>query len=113
MKSISINNRKLHEVEMLLLPYDQRTVSYLKYPKHRIQFEIEGDKLFLNIPVSLALELYRTAILPQNSDAGVSVKVSGKRVGEFRVVDFRYANSLSKDRNMVSITFQRVTRRST
>lgn len=108
MKGISINKQKLHEVQMSMAPYSEGAVSYLKYPRHRIHFEIEGTKLFLKIPAFLALELYRQAILPQDPIDSVSIKISGKKIGEFRVVDFRYADSLSGDRQMVNITLQRV-----
>ena len=108
MKDVSVNAHKLHKGEMLTVPYSEGTVSYLKYPKHRIQFRIEGARLFLKIPAFLALELYRQAILPQDPTQSISVKISGKKVGEFRVSDFRYPNSLSQDRDMVSITLQRV-----
>ncbi len=40
MKGISINGYYLHEVEMLMVPYSEGTVSYLRYPKHKIQFEM-------------------------------------------------------------------------
>ena len=108
MKSISINEHKLHEVQMLMEQYSEGTVSYLKYPKHRIQFEIEGAESFLKIPALLALELYRRAILPQYPMKSVSIKVSGKKVGEFQVVDFRYSDRLSRGSEMVRITFQKV-----
>ena len=108
MKDVSVNEHELHKVEMLTVPYSEGTVSYLKYPKHRIQFRIEVARLFLKIPAFLALELYRQAILPQDPTQSISVKISGRKVGGFRVSDFRYPNSLSQDRDMVSITLQRV-----
>lgn len=112
MKSVSINDQNLDEVQMLLVPYNNGTISYLKYPKHRVEFELDADNLHLKMPAFLALELYRTGILPQNAAESVSVKVSGKKIGQFKVVDFRYPNSLSRDWELVRITFQRVDRRS-
>ena len=111
MNGIALNNQYLHEVEMLLTPYGNNTVSYLKYPPHRIKYEIEGDNLILKLPVSLALELYRTAILPQNSEVGVPIKIDNKEVGKFQVIDFRYANSVVRERDEVSITLQQVEQR--
>jgi hypothetical protein len=55
-----------------------------------MQFEIVGDKLFLNIPTFVALELYRRAIFPQDTSKSVSVKISGKDVGRFLIIDLRY-----------------------
>jgi len=57
MKGISINEHKLHEIQMLMVPYSKGTVSYLKYPKHRIQFKREANEVFLKMPSFLALEL--------------------------------------------------------
>ncbi len=108
MKGISINDHKLHDVQMPLTPYKKGMVSYLKYPKHRIKFEFTADNLHLEIPGFLALELYRTGILPQNAAESVTVKVSGKKVGQFKVVDFRYPNSQSRNRELVTLTFQKV-----
>jgi hypothetical protein len=90
MKGISINGYYLHKIEMLLESHSEGTVSYLRYPKHRMHFKVEGDKLFLKIPAFLLLELYRRGIIPQDSSKSVSVKISGKNIGKFLVVDFRY-----------------------
>jgi len=108
MARISINGRKLHEVEMLLTPYSENTVSYLKYPEHRIESKIERDKLLLRIPAFLAIELYRRAILPQNPAEDVTVHINEREIGQFVVIDFRYPHSLAEDRDVVSITLQRV-----
>jgi len=108
MMSVAINGYKLHEVQMLLVPYSANTISYLKYPEHRIESKIEGDKLFLRMPAFLAVELYRRTILPQNSTQDVSVHVNEKDIGQFVVIDFRYPHSLDYDRDIVSITLQRV-----
>lgn len=108
MASASINGHKLHEVEMLLTPYSANTVSYLKYPEHRIECKIEGDELLLRTPAFLAIELYRRAILPQNPAEGVSISINGRDVGQFVVIDFRYPHSLAQDRDIVGITLQQV-----
>jgi hypothetical protein len=109
MKAIAINGHKLHEIEMSLVPYSKGTISFLRYPKHRIQFSVEGNNLALKIPAFLAVELYRQAILPQEQTQSVFVKISGKEFGQFQVVDFRYGHG--HDRELVSITFQKVKRR--
>jgi len=85
-------------------PYSEGTVSYLRYPKHRIHFKIEGNRLFLKIPAFLSLELYRRAILPQEVSKSVLVKISGKNIGKFLVVDFRYPHN---NYGMVSIILDR------
>jgi hypothetical protein len=108
MTNVAINGYKLHEVQMLLVPYNANTISYLKYPEHRIESKTEGDKLFLRIPAFLAVELYRRAILPQNPAQDVSIHVNEKDIGQFVVIDFRYPHSLNYDRDIVSITLQRV-----
>ena len=104
MKGISINGCYLHKVEMLMESYSEGTVSYLRYPKHRIHFEIEGNRLFLKIPAILSLELYRRAIFPQDVSKSVLVKISGRNIGKFLVVDFRYSHS---DYEVVSIILDR------
>ena len=101
MKGISINGYYLHKVEMLLEPDSEGAVSYLRYPKNRIHFKIEGDKLFLRIPALLSLELYRRGIIPQDSSKSVSVKISGKNVGKFLVIDFRYPDYNYNDVSMI------------
>ena len=108
MARVSINGYRLHEIEMLMTPYSANTVSYLKYPEHRIESRIEGDKLLLKVPALLAVELYRRAILPQNPTEDVSVTLDERDVGRFVVIDFRYPNSLARTREAVSITLQRV-----
>lgn len=101
MKGISINGEKLHEVRMLMNPHSPGTVSYLSYPKNRIQFDVIEDELILSIPPLLALELYRKGGIPQDENMGFPIQVSGKKIGVFFVVDVRYPNSHSRD----SVTF--------
>ena len=107
MKGIAVNNHKLHEVRMLLSPYSSGGVSYLRYPKNRILFELNDDGCILRIPSLLALELYRKLILPQNPEGGISIKMSGKDIGVFHVVDFRYPNNYYEDRDMVKISLRK------
>jgi len=104
MKSLSINGHKLHEAEMLLLPYNKGTVSYLRYPKHRIQYEIIDNIVTLKIPSMLTLELYRKGVLSQNQDEKIILSVSGKKIGTYFINDFRYPNDHS---NVVTIVFKK------
>lgn len=104
MQGIAINGMMLHEVRMLMEPYQKGTVSSLGYPKSRIRFAVEGGEIRLSFPAMLALELYRSGILPQNSKEEFSVAISGKKVGNYRVIDVRYpgaSGSHSDDISMV------------
>jgi hypothetical protein len=92
MQGVSINGQKLHEISMAMLPYSTGTISFLRYPKHRIQLERQGADLILMVPAFLALELYHQGILPQNPAEPVEMAVSGKRLGAFCVAEVRYPN---------------------
>lgn len=105
MKSLSINGHKLHAVEMLLVPYSTDSVSYLKYPKHRIQYEIIDDNLTLKIPSMLALELYRKGIIPQDERREIVISISGKKIGNYLILDFLYPNDHSE---IVTILLKKV-----
>jgi hypothetical protein len=102
MKGISINGIKLHEVQMLTAPHHGGIVSYLSYPRNRIHLVKREQEVILSIPPFLAIELYRSNILPQNTETSFSVHVSGKKIGEYKVTDFRYPATISTD--LVSIT---------
>jgi hypothetical protein len=97
MKSISINGKKLHEVRMLMKPYSNNSVSYLSYPNTRIYFEFSESELILKVPPMLALELYRGGIIPQDRNIGLTIAVSGRKKGQYCIVDTRYPNSLSME----------------
>lgn len=90
MQGIAINGMMLHEVRMLMEPYQKGSVSSLMYPKTRIRFTAEGQEIRLWFPAMLALELYRSGTLPQDVNEEFSVSISGKKVGNYRVIDFRY-----------------------
>ena len=60
------------------------------YPENRIRFTSEGQEIRRWFPAMLALELYRAGTLPQDPKEEFSVSVSGKKVGNYRVIDFRY-----------------------
>ncbi len=104
MKGISINGAKLHEVQMPMIPYVNKSIGYLSYPKNRINFHVDGDEMVLSLPPLLALELYRRGLLPQDEHQSFPIHVSGQKIGIFKVVDFRYPNS-SFD-NAVRITMK-------
>jgi len=101
----TIKGQKLHEVEMLTVPYNTNTVSYLSYPKNRINFTTDEDEMILSIPPLLVLELFRKGVLPLDENESFPIHLSGKKVGIFKIVDFRYPNSYSKD--LVTITLKR------
>ncbi|MFH1136221.1 MAG: hypothetical protein V1816_09060 [Pseudomonadota bacterium] len=93
MQDIAINGRKLHEIQMLCMPWNQNTVSHLCYPKQHIDFAFTNDLIELTAPAFLVLEMYRQAILPQDQSVPVSIEIEGRDQGEFKVKDFRYPNS--------------------
>jgi hypothetical protein len=105
MKSISINKKKLQKIGMLTEPYSPGTISYLRYPKNRIKFNYNNDILVLFVPPMLAIELYRLGLIPQNENEKFSVEVSGKKIGTFKVIDFRYPKSTTDE--LVKITMQK------
>jgi hypothetical protein len=103
---IAINGQKLHEVTMPQEPYYNGVVSSLGYPKSRIKFSLEEDSLRLAIPPLLGMELYRSGILPQDTETPVTIAIGGRREGQFTVIDVRYPGhgGYSDD---VKITFRR------
>ncbi|MEI8248638.1 MAG: hypothetical protein WCI51_22600 [Lentisphaerota bacterium] len=105
MESISLNGHKLHEVAMPLVPYYENSVASLSYPKHRMRCARTDELLVLKLPAFLALELYRQAILPQAQTEAVTVKIGGKLIGKFIIVDFRYPNDHSE---IITITLQKI-----
>ncbi len=106
--TIAINGIKLHDVKMPLVPYDKRTLSFLSYPSSQIQCSQNANTLALGIPSLFALELYRTGILPQDTDIPVSVKIGGKPAKEFLITDVRYPISHSGPFDHVQFTLTRI-----
>ncbi len=83
---------------MPLVPYNNcNSVASLSYPKHRIEFEQYGDEVNLTVPPMLALEMYRIGILPQGKKHSFPVSISGRSIGNFRIVKFLYPNTHSHD----------------
>jgi hypothetical protein len=94
MKGISINGKKLHEIMMPLVQYEKcSSLVSMRYPKSCIFFEQKAEgELKLKIPSNLALEMYRVGILPQDKNHYFPVSISGKSVGNYKVIDFLYPN---------------------
>jgi hypothetical protein len=106
MKGISINGKKLHEIKMPVVPYENcSSVVSQSYPKQRIKFELYDDQLKLIVPSKLALEMYRVGVLPQDESLDFPVGVSRKSIGNYKVVKFIYPNS-SAHHDIVFITMQ-------
>ncbi len=83
--------------------YAAGSISYLSYPEHRIKTEVEHDKIIIKLPPLLTIELYRSAIIPQNKEEAFPVRLDSKDIGLFRVIDLNYPQSLYTD-ELVSIT---------
>ena len=108
MQGIAINGTMLHEVRMLMEPYQKGTVSSLVYPKSRIRFTSEGQEIRLWFPAMLALELYRSGALPQDAKEEFAVNVSGKKVGNYRVIDFRYPGASGSHSDDILMVLEKV-----
>ena len=104
MKSLSINGQKLHEVKMLLVPYNSSTVSYLQYPKNRISYQVNENSVVVEIPSMLTLELFRKGVLTSDENAEITLSISGKKVGKYIIDEFRYPNNYS---DIITIKFRR------
>jgi hypothetical protein len=86
-KGISIDNHKLHEIEMPIAKIDGRYPARIRYPKSRIDYQQDGDILILIIPPLLCIELFRSGVLPSENELtrAVSIKISGKKIGDFEL----------------------------
>ncbi len=91
---------------MKLEPYSEGTISYLKYPKHRIKFNSVENSINLEIPSFLIIELIRLQILPVNTNKSVQISVSGKNIGKYRISEFVYPNSIATEE--VLIRFEKI-----
>jgi hypothetical protein len=106
MKGISINGKKLHEIKMPVVPYENcNSIVSQSYPKQGIKFEFHDELLKLTVPSLLALEMYRVGVLPQDESLDYPVHVNGKSIGNYKVVKFLYPNS-SVHHDIVFITMQ-------
>jgi hypothetical protein len=102
---ITINGKRLHEVRMPLKSGSDRVVSYMSYPTSRFKASLEGGTLRLGIPLALGMELYRSGVLPQDTQATVIVAIGEGRGQRFVVADVRYPESSS---DPVMFTLERV-----
>jgi len=109
-QGIAINGINLHEVRLPAEPYNERSVVYLGYPKSQIRFSYSEDKLSLVVPAYLAVEIYRTGILPQEIAIAVGVKIGGRSAGWFVVSDVRYPTQNDGPFGRVTFTLSRVPR---
>ena len=105
-KSISIDSHKLHEIEMPIAKINGRYPAYIRYPKSRIDYHEDGDILILLIPPLLCVELFRLGILPSVNEMpkAVSIKISGKKVGNFVLFEIQYPNNYDSDRIRLKLT---------
>ena len=106
-KSISIDNNKLHEIRMYIPKINGRYPAYVLYPKDRIEFQKDGDNLILLIPSLLCVEIFRSGILPseRESPRAVSIKISGKKIGNFVLEGVQYPDRSFNER--VKLKFER------
>lgn len=111
-QGIAINGKRLDKVRMPLTPWCEGTVSYLSYPKTELRFWMDEETLRLSVPPLLGMELYRSGVLPQDSQVPVAISIAGHRRGRFVVVDVRYPGDGGAGRpNHVLITLTRTGRR--
>jgi hypothetical protein len=105
-KGISIDNHKLHEIEMPIAKIDGKYPACICYPKSRIDHQQDGDLLILLIPPLLCIELFRSAILPSKKDLPrtVSIKISGKKIGNFELFEIQYPSNYDSDRIRLKLT---------
>ncbi len=104
---ITINGQKLHEMHMPTEPHCEGVVSSLAYPKTRIKASLEGDTLRLAIPPLLGMELYRSGVLPQESQTPVTITIGGRPKGRFTVGDVRYPGHGGGISDNVTFTLRR------
>jgi hypothetical protein len=105
-KGISIDNYKLHEIEMPVAKIDGRYPACIRYPKSRIDYQQDGDMLILLIPPLLCVELFRSGVLPSKNELpkAVSIKISGKKIGDFRLFEIQYPSNYDSDRIRLKMT---------
>lgn len=91
-KGVWINDQRLDE---LLIPLETklRGTHSLSYPTQRIVAERKSDNIVrVRIPVLLALELYRRAILPGNGEF-ISLRLGEKETEDYCYRDVKYPES--------------------
>lgn len=105
-KGISIDNHKLHEIEMPIAKIDGKYPARIRYPKSRIDHQQDGDILILLIPPLLCIELFRSGVLPSKNELPrvVSINISGKKIGNFELFEIQYPNNYDSDRIRLKMT---------
>ena len=95
----------MHEVRMLLQQYENNTISYLRYPKHRISYDEDENTVVIRLPSMLSLELFRTGILTTDKNDQIKLGISGKSIGKYILDDLRYPNDHS---DIIILKFKRI-----
>ncbi len=104
--TISIDNHKLHEIEMPIAKIDGRYPARIRYPKSRIDYHQDGDILILLIPPLLGVELFRSGVLPSKNvvPRAVSISISGKKIGNYELFEVQYPSNYDSDRIRLKLT---------
>lgn len=84
------------------------TVPHLRYPKRNFRLAETGDDLRLAIPAYLAVELYRTGILPRDADIPVKIRIDGRPAAWFTLRAVYYPDRTDGPFPAVNFTFTRV-----
>lgn len=107
-QSIAINGIRLDEVRMLMGPSGNGSIVYLSYPMKEVRISQSNGKLSLLVPALLAVELYRSGILPQDVNTPVEVTIDNRSAGPFKVSEVRYPHNYQGPFEMVSFTLTHV-----
>ena len=68
-----------------------------------MEFDIKNDEITLKIPPMLTIELFREGILSKNESEIYPINVSGKKIGNYNIIDFKYPNCHSKDKIIIKL----------
>lgn len=95
---------------MPLAKIDGRYPACIRYPKSRIDYQQDGDMLILLIPPLLCVELFRSGVLPSKNELpkAVSIKISGKKIGDFRLFEIQYPSNYDSDRIRLKMTKRQI-----
>jgi hypothetical protein len=105
---IAINGTRLDEVRMPLPPQGNGTITSLSYPMSQIRFVRDDYEFRLIVPAYLAVELYRSGILPQDATLPVAVSIGGRSTRWYTVSDVRYPDQCHSSFGEVTFTLTRV-----
>jgi hypothetical protein len=107
-KTIAINGTRLDKVRMPLTPPGNGTLAFLSYPMSQIRVSRNDHGLCLIVPAYLAVELYRTGLLPPDANLPVEVAIGGRALSWYTVSDVRYPDRASSPFGEVTFTLTRV-----